>query len=71
MNIAKIQKEFKIEIEYYEEILSTHIYAKKIAEKSNNKIIIANCQTGGIGTNGRNWYTGKRKKYSFNNYFTS
>ena len=48
-------------IEYYEEINSTHIKAKEIANEKNQngKIIIAEMQTNGIGTKGRNWYTGK------------
>ncbi len=48
-------------IEYYEEINSTHIKAKEIANEKNQngKIIIADMQTNGIGTKGRNWYTGK------------
>lgn len=47
-------------IEYYNEIPSTHEYAKTIAsnKKENGKIILANMQTKGIGTNGRVWYTG-------------
>lgn len=61
MDIAKIQDKVKIEIEYYEKIVSTHLYAKKIAEEKENRIIIADEQTGGIGTKGRNWYTGKGK----------
>ena len=51
------------EIEYFQEISSTHIYAKEIAmqQKQNGKIIIAETQTNGIGTKGRTWYTGKSK----------
>ena len=46
-------------IKYYEEIGSTHIEAKKIAQKeTNGTILIAESQTNGIGTKGRNWYTG-------------
>lgn len=50
-------------IEYYQEIDSTHLYAKEIAnqENSNGKIILAEQQTGGIGTKGRKWYTGAGK----------
>ena len=49
------------EIEYYKEIESTHLYAKSIANKEtkSGKIIIAEQQTGGIGTKGRIWHTGE------------
>ena len=60
-------------IEYYKEITSTHKVAKKIAndEENNGKILIAEIQTEGIGTKGRSWHTGERKKYSNDNYFTT
>lgn len=61
MDIAKIKNKAKIKIEYYETIDSTHLYAKKIADSKENKIIIAEEQTGGIGTKGRSWYTGRGK----------
>lgn len=50
-------------IEYFEQIESTHLYAKTIAqqEESNGLLILADRQTGGIGTKGRKWYTGKGK----------
>lgn len=53
-------------IEYYEQIDSTHKYAQRIAEKEKNrendgKVIISEIQTDGIGTKGRQWYTGKVK----------
>lgn len=50
-------------IEYFEEIESTHIYGRKIAEDEENegKILLAEVQTGGIGTKGRSWYTGYGK----------
>ena len=62
MNIEKIKKTGKL-IEYYQEIESTHIYAKKIAENFENegKVILAEVQTAGIGTKGRKWYTGTGK----------
>ncbi len=58
-NTKKIGKQ----IEYFEEISSTHIYAKTIAIEENvdGKIILAEMQTNGIGTKGRQWYTGKNK----------
>ena len=45
---------------YYEEIESTHKKAKELAtsKTENGTIIIADKQTGGIGTKGRRWYTG-------------
>lgn len=58
-NTKKIGKE----IEYYSQITSTHLVAKELAKKPQNdgKILIAEVQTGGIGTKGRNWYTGSGK----------
>ena len=67
MDIEKIKNaKTKIigkKVEYYKEINSTHIYAKTIAEdeKNNGKVLIAEVQTGGIGTKGRSWYTGEGK----------
>lgn len=67
MNIEKIRNSntgfIGKEIEYYQEIDSTHLYAKTIAnrENQNGKIIIAERQTGGIGTKGRKWHTGDGK----------
>lgn len=67
MNLEKIKnaKTRKIgkEIEYFKEIESTHLYAKTISEKKNNegKLLLAEVQTAGIGTKGRNWYTGYGK----------
>ena len=60
MNIKKIEEQTNKKIEYYEEIESTHKYAKTI-ESQGDKIIIAGKQTGGIGTKGRQWYTGNDK----------
>ena len=67
MNLEKI-KESKTKIigkkiEYYKEIESTHLYAKTIAENEENegKVLLAEVQTGGIGTKGRSWYTGEGK----------
>lgn len=67
MDIAKIKKnKNKIigkKIEYFQEIESTHTYAKTIATIKNNngKIIIAENQTKGQGTKGAKWHTGKEK----------
>lgn len=46
---------------YCEEIESTHKKAKELANEKteNGTIIIADKQTGGIGTKGRSWYTGE------------
>lgn len=49
-------------IEKYEEIESTHKYIKENQQKYKEKtVIIANRQTGGIGTKGRSWFTGSSK----------
>ncbi len=49
-------------IQYYKEIDSTHTYAKnKYNELQNGEVIITDKQTSGIGTKGRNWYTGAGK----------
>lgn len=49
-------------IEEYEEIESTHKYIKENQQKYKEKtVIIANRQTGGIGTKGRSWFTGSNK----------
>ena len=67
MDIEKIKKaktkKIGKQIEYYKEIESTHTYAKKITNNLENdgKIIIAENQTSGIGTQGRKWYTGEGK----------
>lgn len=67
MDLEKIKKaNTKIlgkKIEYFEEIESTHILGRKIAENEENigKILLAEVQTGGIGTKGRSWYTGYGK----------
>ena len=67
MNLEKIRNaKTKIigkKIEYFKEIESTHIYGRKIAEDKENdgKVLLAEVQTGGIGTKGRSWYTGYGK----------
>lgn len=61
MELLDIQKiKTKYQIEYYQIIDSTHTYAKRIAQNSSKqeKLIIAEKQTEGIGTKGRKWYTG-------------
>ena len=60
MDIDYIEQKTKQKIKYFQEIESTHLYAKQI-EKEGNVIIIAEEQTKGIGTKGRKWYTGKNK----------
>lgn len=48
--------------EKYETIESTHKYLKENQQKYMDKTaIIANMQTEGIGTKGRNWFTGSNK----------
>ncbi len=75
MKIEKIKKaktkEIGKSIEYFEQIDSTHKYAKKIALKNeeNGKIIIADMQTAGIGTKGRKWYSGKTKNIAMSIIF--
>lgn len=67
MNLEKIRNA-KTEIigkniQYQEEITSTHMVAKQIANDSKNQglILLTELQTEGIGTHGRIWYTGKYK----------
>lgn len=66
MNIEDIRNiETKIigkVIEYYEEIDSTHDYAKNNIDKlKSGTVILAEKQTAGKGTKGRKWYTGANK----------
>ena len=73
MNINKIYdaktNNIGKQIKYFKEIDSTHLEAKKIADTSQGgEILIAEVQNKGIGTKGRKWYTGERKKYSDDNY---
>lgn len=60
MDIEKIKKYTKTPIYYYKEINSTHVYGKQI-EGQGDAILIAEAQTAGIGTKGRNWHTGENK----------
>ena len=51
-----------MKVEKYETIESTHKYLKENQKKYMEKTaIIANMQTGGIGTKGRSWFTGSNK----------
>lgn len=64
MKIEEIEKSNNIyigkKVQYFETIESTHKYAKgNIDNIENGSIIIAETQTGGIGTKGRTWHTGK------------
>lgn len=64
LDIKQIKQQMDqiINIEYYEEIDSTHNYAKKAIDSLKDKtVIIAEKQTGGIGTKGRKWHTGEGK----------
>jgi len=55
---AKTKKIGK-KIEFYEEINSTHTYAKEnIDNLDDGTVILADKQTAGKGTKGRKWYTG-------------
>ena len=51
---------------FYEEIVSTQIEAKKLTQSSieNGTMILADCQTNGIGTHNRKWYSEKGKNIS-------
>lgn len=68
MNLTTIKQAQTVylgkEIEYYPELPSTHLWAKELIQQKNisqGKLIIADQQTQGIGTKGRNWYTGQAK----------
>ena len=52
---------------FYNEIASTQLEAKRLAEDGieNGTIIITDCQTSGIGTHNRKWYSEKGKNISF------
>ncbi len=55
-------KKLARKIEYYEEINSTHTYAKRNINKLvDGTVILAESQTAGKGTRERKWYTGKGK----------
>lgn len=55
-------KNIEKKVKHFETIDSTHKYAKRNAEKmENGEVIIAEEQTDGIGTKGRQWHTGKGK----------
>lgn len=51
----------------FDEINSTQLKAKELAEKSidNGTLIITDSQTEGIGTHGRSWYSEKSKNIAF------
>jgi BirA family biotin operon repressor/biotin-[acetyl-CoA-carboxylase] ligase len=66
MDINKIKESVKStylaqNIEFYEEIDSTHIEAKRRKNINKDVVLIAEMQTAGIGTKGRKWNTGKNK----------
>lgn len=62
MNIDKITNYISYTIKnifYFDQIPSTHLYAKKIANALNtNTLIISNSQTEGIGSHNNHWYSG-------------
>lgn len=60
MNIEIIEKNIHKKIQYFEKIDSTHLYAKRNLNDE-DVVIIADSQTGGIGTKGRKWCTGNSK----------
>lgn len=66
MKVEKIEKSntkyIGKKVKYFETIESTHKYSKEnIDNIENGEIIIAEEQTGGIGTKGRKWHTGREK----------
>lgn len=52
---------------FFDEINSTQIEAKKLAEKGieNGTIVLTDNQTNGIGTHGRKWYSNKGDNITF------
>lgn len=72
INIENIKRKLKSKIIgkniiFFEEIDSTQIKAKELAEKNieNGTIVITENQTNGLGTHGRNWYSEKNKNLTF------
>ena len=69
MDILKIQeantKVIGKQICYRKEFESTHMKSKQIVKKlsliGNGSILLADRQTSGVGTHGKNWYTGSEK----------
>ena len=69
MDILKIQeantKVIGKQICYRKEFESTHMKSKQIVKKlsliDNGSILLADRQTSGVGTHGKNWYTGSEK----------
>lgn len=61
MNEEEIKiKLINYRVKIFNEINSTHVYAKSNINKLNsNTLVIAKKQTSGIGTHGRVWHTGK------------
>ena len=66
----KIKKERKMKIEKFKQITSTHTYLKENnSQYTENTVILAEEQTGGIGTKGRNWHTGSNKNIAMSMLF--
>ena len=65
MDIKRIEKNTDVKIEYFESITSTSERAKEIAEETYKneehlkeiKVVVAENQTKGKGTNGRKWHS--------------
>ena len=56
--------------EKFKQIKSTHTYLKENNSKyTENTVILAEEQTGGIGTKGRNWHTGSNKNIAMSMLF--
>ncbi len=64
MNVNKIKNmffPFIINVHFFDEIDSTHLYSKRLLNKNIHfsNIIIAKTQTNGIGSHQNTWYSGK------------
>ena len=59
-----------MKIKKFKTISSTHAYLKENNSKyTENTVILAEEQTGGIGTKGRNWHTGSNKNIAMSMLF--
>ena len=59
-----------MKIKKFKTISSTHTYLKENNSKyTENTVILAEEQTGGIGTKGRNWHTGSNKNIAMSMLF--
>ena len=57
--MREVDIKHKYNIKYFDELPSTHLFAKERYQKLHeNTVIIAEKQLSGIGTHGRSWYSG-------------